>query len=36
MPSIAKPLVTHPGLQRNQLGLTIRDYEGAFSHVSGV
>ena len=31
MPSIAKPSVTHPGLQRNQLGLTIRDYEGSMS-----
>src|SRR5436305_13690343 len=31
MPSIAKPGVTHPGLQRNQLGLTIRDYEGTMS-----
>ena len=31
MPSIAKPVVTHPSLQRNELGLTIRDYEGAMS-----
>lgn len=31
MPSITKPLATHPSLQRNQLGLTIRDYEGAMS-----
>ena len=31
MPSIAKPTATHPSLQRNQLGLTIRDYEGAMS-----
>ena len=31
MPSIAKPVVTHPSLQRNQLGLTIRDYEGTMS-----
>lgn len=31
MPSIAKPVVTHPSLQRNGLGLTIRDYEGAMS-----
>jgi 2-oxoglutarate ferredoxin oxidoreductase subunit beta len=31
MPSIAKPVVTHPSLQRNSLGLTIRDYEGAMS-----
>src|SRR5438067_8330776 len=31
MPSIAKPIVSHPSLQRNQLGLTIRDYEGSMS-----
>jgi 2-oxoglutarate/2-oxoacid ferredoxin oxidoreductase subunit beta len=31
MPSIAKPSATHPSLQRNQLGLTIRDYEGSMS-----
>jgi 2-oxoglutarate/2-oxoacid ferredoxin oxidoreductase subunit beta len=31
MPSIAKPVVTHPHLRRNQLGLTIRDYEGTMS-----
>ena len=31
MPSIAKPIATHPSLQRNELGLTIRDYEGAMS-----
>src|SRR5204863_7091651 len=31
MPSIAKPVATHPSLQRNDLGLTIRDYEGAMS-----
>ncbi|HLG96799.1 MAG TPA: 2-oxoacid:ferredoxin oxidoreductase subunit beta [Bryobacteraceae bacterium] len=31
MPSITKPIATHPSLQRNQLGLTIRDYEGAMS-----
>ena len=31
MPSISKPVATHPSLQRNQLGLTIRDYEGAMS-----
>ena len=31
MPSITKPLATHPGLQRNALGLTIRDYEGSMS-----
>lgn len=31
MPSISKPLVEHPGLPRNALGLTRRDYEGAMS-----
>src|SRR6266436_5555949 len=31
MPSIAKPIATHPSLQRNALGLTIRDYEGSMS-----
>jgi 2-oxoglutarate/2-oxoacid ferredoxin oxidoreductase subunit beta len=31
MPSIVKPAVTHPSLQRNRLELTIRDYEGAMS-----
>src|ERR1700738_1624887 len=31
MPSIAKPIATHPTLQRNGLGLTIRDYEGSMS-----
>src|SRR6266436_4539196 len=31
MPSIAKPIATHPSLQRNKLGLTIRDYEGAMT-----
>ena len=31
MPSITKPVATHPSLQRNQLGLTIRDYEGSMS-----
>src|SRR5438270_4101726 len=31
MPSIAKPIATHPSLQRNALGLTVRDYEGAMS-----
>ncbi len=31
MPSITKPRVTHPGLPRNDLGLTVRDYEGAMS-----
>ena len=31
MSYIAKPKVTHPGLPRNKLGLTVRDYEGAVS-----
>lgn len=31
MPSISKPLISHPGLPRNALGLTRRDYEGAMS-----
>jgi len=31
MPSIDKPLVAHPGLERNELGLTVRDYEGSMS-----
>jgi len=31
MPSIAKPIARHPGLQKNELGLTIRDYEGSMS-----
>ena len=31
MTSIAKPTVAHPGLRRNALGLTRRDYEGAMS-----
>ena len=31
MPSIAKPIAAHPSLQRNELGLTIRDYEGSMS-----
>jgi 2-oxoglutarate ferredoxin oxidoreductase subunit beta len=31
MPSIAKPKVAHPSLHRNELGLTVRDYEGAMS-----
>jgi 2-oxoglutarate ferredoxin oxidoreductase subunit beta len=31
MPSITKPVVRHPSLQTNQLGLTRRDYEGAMS-----
>ena len=31
MPSIAKPIAAHPSLQRNELGLTIREYEGSMS-----
>src|SRR5260370_26849165 len=31
MPSITKPAATHPSLERNSLGLNIRDYEGAMS-----
>jgi 2-oxoglutarate/2-oxoacid ferredoxin oxidoreductase subunit beta len=31
MPSIAKPVATHPSLQPNELGLTVRDYEGSMS-----
>src|SRR5882672_5114766 len=31
MPSIVKPLVAHPSLARNELGFTIRDYEGSMS-----
>lgn len=31
MPSIAKPTALHPSLQRNEIGLTVRDYEGAMS-----
>lgn len=31
MTSIPKPKVSHPGLQKNALGLTRRDYEGAMS-----
>src|ERR1700685_2740468 len=31
MPSIAKPPVAHPSLTRNEIGLTVRDYEGAMS-----
>src|SRR5580698_9658372 len=31
MPSIAKPPVAHPSLTQNELGLTIRDYEGTMS-----
>ncbi|MBV8865082.1 MAG: 2-oxoacid:ferredoxin oxidoreductase subunit beta [Acidobacteriaceae bacterium] len=31
MPSIVKPVAHHPSVQRNELGLTIRDYEGSMS-----
>jgi 2-oxoglutarate ferredoxin oxidoreductase subunit beta len=31
MPSITKPVAIHPSLQRNDLGLTVRDYEGSMS-----
>jgi 2-oxoglutarate/2-oxoacid ferredoxin oxidoreductase subunit beta len=31
VPSIAKPIAIHPSLHRNELGLTIRDYEGSMS-----
>src|SRR5258706_4838783 len=31
MPSINKPVAVHPSLHRNELGLTIRDYEGSMS-----
>ena len=31
MPSIAKPIAQHPSLKRNELGLTVRDYEGTMS-----
>lgn len=31
MSFIAKPKVAHPGLPRNELGLTVRDYEGGMS-----
>ncbi|HEX7545087.1 MAG TPA: 2-oxoacid:ferredoxin oxidoreductase subunit beta, partial [Gemmatimonadaceae bacterium] len=31
MTSIVKPPVRHPGLRKNSLGLTTRDYEGAMS-----
>src|SRR5215469_10471978 len=31
MPSITKPVAIHPSLKRNDLNLTIRDYEGAMS-----
>jgi 2-oxoglutarate/2-oxoacid ferredoxin oxidoreductase subunit beta len=31
MPSIVKPSVAHPSLKRNDVGLTVRDYEGQMS-----
>src|SRR5580698_1632030 len=31
MPSIVKPKVAHPSLANNELGLTVRDYEGTMS-----
>src|SRR6267142_5451402 len=31
MPSIVKPVAIHPSLRRNELGLNLRDYEGAMS-----
>ena len=31
MSHIAKPRVLHPGLEKNELGLTRRDYEGQMS-----
>jgi len=31
MPSITKPIAVHPSLHKNELGLTIRDYEGSMS-----
>src|SRR3954452_24371643 len=31
MPSIQKPSVVHPSVAKNELGLTVRDYEGAMS-----
>src|SRR6266702_2487212 len=31
MPSIVKPIASHPSLHKNALGLTIRDYEGTMS-----
>ena len=31
MSYIAKPKVTHPNMPRNELGMTVRDYEGAIS-----
>jgi 2-oxoglutarate/2-oxoacid ferredoxin oxidoreductase subunit beta len=31
LPSITKPIAIHPSLHRNELGLTVRDYEGSMS-----
>jgi 2-oxoglutarate/2-oxoacid ferredoxin oxidoreductase subunit beta len=31
VPSIIKPVAQHPSVQRNDLGLTVRDYEGSLS-----
>ncbi len=31
MPSITKPIAVHPSLHRNEIGLNLRDYEGAMS-----
>ena len=31
MPSIVKPVAVHPSLHKNELGLTVRDYEGSMS-----
>src|SRR6266481_5397154 len=31
MPSITKPVAVHPSLHRNEIGLNLRDYEGAMS-----
>ena len=31
MPSISRPIARHPSLQKNELGLTVRDYEGSMS-----
>jgi 2-oxoglutarate/2-oxoacid ferredoxin oxidoreductase subunit beta len=31
VPSIAKPVARHPSLRKNELGLTVRDYEGSMS-----
>jgi 2-oxoglutarate/2-oxoacid ferredoxin oxidoreductase subunit beta len=31
LPSITKPVAVHPSLRRNEVGLTVRDYEGSMS-----